>query len=100
MRPRCTRFAIDAAELSPIGSSKGLRPVTKVHVVAASAHTSCRGEAGEFTSCCSGGAHSTEKPSNAPTSSCPTFEATPKSASTGLPYASSMMLDGLISRCT
>ena len=100
IRPRCTRLAIDAAELSPIGSSKGLRPVINVHVVEASAHTSCKGEAGEFTSCCSGGAHSTEKPSNAPTSRRPTFEATPKSASTGFPYASSMIFDGLMSRCT
>ena len=85
MRPRCTRFAIDAAELSPMGSSKGLRPVINVHIVDASAHTSCVGTAGEFMSCCSGGAHSTENPSNAPTSSLPIFEATPKSARTGFP---------------
>ena len=85
MRPRCTRLAIDAAELSPIGSSKGLRPVTKVHVVDARAHKSCSGEAGAVTSCCSGGAHRTEKPSKAPTSNAPIFDATPKSARTGLP---------------
>ena len=85
MRPRWTRMAMLAAELSPMGSSKGLRPVTSVHVVEASAHTSCWGVAGLEASCCSGGAHRTENPSNAPASSSPLGEATPKSARTGWP---------------